>query len=239
MAELCRGWDDGAGAAVVAEEALAPAACRAWPRPCGGQPAWSDLPLLVLTGGGKATRATTAVAQALEPRGNVTLLERPLRMLTLVSAVQAALRCPPPPVRGAATCSTRPGGRSSSATSSWPCSAHELRNPLGPIRNAIQILQAAGGDRPRRPSRPRHDRAGRCGTWPGWWTTCWTSARITRGKIELRTEPVDLAARRARRRRRRAGRWSRPAARLTVTLPAGPVWVDGDPARLEQVSTTC
>ena len=57
------------------------------------QPAWSDLPLLILTSA--AHRDDVASAEILKlfgPSGNVTLLERPLRSVVLVSTVQVALR---------------------------------------------------------------------------------------------------------------------------------------------------
>ena len=60
-------------------------------------------------------------------------------------------------------------------------------------------------------------------------------SRITRGKIQLKPEAVDVAGRRA-----AAVETSRPLIdarrhELTVTLPPEPLWVDGDPARLAQV----
>src|SRR5439155_19688735 len=60
-------------------------------------------------------------------------------------------------------------------------------------------------------------------------------SRITRGKIRLQTEPVDLTAVVA-----RAVETSRPLIdarkhELTVTLPNEPVRVEGDPVRLAQV----
>src|SRR5439155_17408797 len=60
-------------------------------------------------------------------------------------------------------------------------------------------------------------------------------ARITRGQIHLRTQPVDMAEVAA-----RAVETSRPlidARRhtLEVALPDEPAWVEGDPARLAQV----
>ena len=54
-----------------------------------GQPPWSDLPMLILTRPG-ADSAT--VSGAVASLGNVTLLERPIRVPALVSAVQVALR---------------------------------------------------------------------------------------------------------------------------------------------------
>ena len=58
----------------------------------GRQPPWSDLPVIVLTGGGAANRETERLARMREPLGNVTLIERPLRTITLVSSVRAAIR---------------------------------------------------------------------------------------------------------------------------------------------------
>ena len=53
---------------------------------------WSDLPLIVTTSGGEATVGSRRRLNILGPLGNFSLLERPLRTVTLVSAVQAALR---------------------------------------------------------------------------------------------------------------------------------------------------
>ena len=53
------------------------------------QPPWSDLPLLVLTHPGADS---PAVLQAMDDLGNVTLLERPLRVAAFVSGVRSALR---------------------------------------------------------------------------------------------------------------------------------------------------
>src|SRR5215213_9046885 len=51
MGELCEKFREGAGAALVAEEALSPEDRRRLLDSLGGQPPWSDFPLVVLTGG--------------------------------------------------------------------------------------------------------------------------------------------------------------------------------------------
>ena len=86
--DLCAELDRGAGAALVAEEALRDGRCLIdW---LERQPAWSDFPILLAAA---ATRGTGLRAlRPLEPLGNVVLLERPLRSVTLVTAVQSALR---------------------------------------------------------------------------------------------------------------------------------------------------
>ena len=82
----------GAGAALIAQEALLhdTAALRRW---IAEQPPWSDFPFVLLTLRDHSGRAEphqpTQLAAAL---GNVTVLERPLHPVSLVSAVGAALR---------------------------------------------------------------------------------------------------------------------------------------------------
>jgi signal transduction histidine kinase/DNA-binding NarL/FixJ family response regulator len=56
------------------------------------QPEWSDLPVIVLTSAGASDAPGANQVRDLLPSGNVTLLERPLRIATLVSAVRMALR---------------------------------------------------------------------------------------------------------------------------------------------------
>jgi PAS domain S-box-containing protein len=53
------------------------------------QPVWSDLPVIVLTTAGAETRG---VSKALRDLGNVSLIERPVRVSTLLSVVRTAIR---------------------------------------------------------------------------------------------------------------------------------------------------
>jgi signal transduction histidine kinase/CheY-like chemotaxis protein len=89
--DLARELDAGAGAALIAEDALAAPTVHALIEVIGRQPPWSDVPLLVLTSAPEATGATIPSA-LVEDMGNVALLERPVRALTLLSAIRAALR---------------------------------------------------------------------------------------------------------------------------------------------------
>jgi len=82
----------GAGAAVVADEALPLSSVERLAKQLENQPPWSSFPLLVMTPGGAATSTSRYRLHLLEPLGNVTLLERPLRPETLASSVRAALR---------------------------------------------------------------------------------------------------------------------------------------------------
>jgi signal transduction histidine kinase len=80
-----------AGLAILAEEALSSASIEQLQKTLENQPSWSDLPLLLLTGGGNSTSASLNRLRKMRVLGNITLLERPLRSVTLVAAVQSAL----------------------------------------------------------------------------------------------------------------------------------------------------
>lgn len=83
----------GVGAVILTEEALTPGAFDVLSDVLAKQPPWSDLPIVLLTTSGDAgSRVTWDLVRRLEPSGNVSLLERPLRAVTLVSAVHVALR---------------------------------------------------------------------------------------------------------------------------------------------------
>jgi signal transduction histidine kinase/ActR/RegA family two-component response regulator len=114
--------------------------------------------------------------------------------------------------------------------------SHELRNPLAPVLNTLAVLRARGGARPadvqahelierqvRHMARLVDDLL--------------DVSRVTRGKIALQKERVDLGALAA-----RAAETCRPLFEgrrhaLAVALPDGPVLVEADPTRLEQVLT--
>jgi signal transduction histidine kinase/CheY-like chemotaxis protein len=78
----------GAGALVIAEEALL-ADSRVLLQRIADEPVWSDLPIVVLA---RAGRESAALGTLLPGFGNVTVVERPLRTLSLVSIVHSGLR---------------------------------------------------------------------------------------------------------------------------------------------------
>lgn len=83
---------EGAGCAIVAEEALPPAGLQALKLWLSEQPPWSDMPFVVLTFSGRATRESHKRADELQALGNVAFVERPGRPDTVVSSVRSALR---------------------------------------------------------------------------------------------------------------------------------------------------
>ncbi|MDB5732553.1 MAG: hybrid sensor histidine kinase/response regulator [Variovorax sp.] len=90
-AELLAGLEEGAGVAIVTEEAIVAAPDGPLGDWLARQPSWSDLPFIVLTTRHTARRTNTARA-SLRTLGNVVLLERPVNAETLASAADAAVR---------------------------------------------------------------------------------------------------------------------------------------------------
>jgi signal transduction histidine kinase len=112
--------------------------------------------------------------------------------------------------------------------------AHELRNPLAPICNSLHILRLAGGDAASQEDvvemmerQVRH--------MVRLVDDLLEVSRITRGKIELRKEPIELAAV-----VRSAVEASKPLMeaaghQLAITLPREPILLNADPVRVAQV----
>jgi len=92
MSALCAAIAGEVGAAVIAEEALDGRATAILLEVLDAQPPWSDIPLVVLTGEGELSRAIPRALEALAARANVTLIERPVRVATLVTVLRSALR---------------------------------------------------------------------------------------------------------------------------------------------------
>jgi PAS domain S-box-containing protein len=93
LAQLSARIGEDAAAVLLAEEALSAAELPQFLERLEAQPPWSDLPLLILsTPGQREDTASVEILKLFGPSGNVTLLERPLRSIVLVSTVQVALR---------------------------------------------------------------------------------------------------------------------------------------------------
>ena len=112
--------------------------------------------------------------------------------------------------------------------------AHELRNPLAPIRNAVQIMRLAG-DNPQAVERAQEIMERQLQHMVRLVDDLLDVSRITRGKIELRKERIELAAV-----VNSAVETTQPVIEesgheLTVTMPPKPIYLEGDLIRLAQV----
>jgi signal transduction histidine kinase len=120
----------GAGALLLVEEVIAGAGLRPLAEFIAAQPTWSDLPVLLLTHSGADS---LGVQRAVEQLGNVTLLERPVRAIALIAAARSAIRA-----RERQYMVRDADKRKDEFLATL---AHELRNPLAPIRTSMGVLQ--------------------------------------------------------------------------------------------------
>jgi len=114
--------------------------------------------------------------------------------------------------------------------------AHELRNPLAPIRTGLDLLKVAGDDR-ELAEETRMMMEEQVKQVLRLIDDLFEISRFTRGKLELRKTCTDVCAA-----VRNALDATRPLVAesghvVEVSLPADPVYVDGDPVRLAQVFT--
>ena len=219
----------GAGAVLIPEETLA-AAGHLLADVVDRQPTWSDLPVLLLAQHGADS---PAAVRGLDLLGNVTLLERPVRVATLVSAARTALRARARQYQTRAhLLALEEGDRRKDEF--LATLAHELRNPLAPIRNSVEILRLSPGGTTI--VQPLAEMMGRqVSHMVRLVDDLLEISRITRGKIDLRRTRVDLAevleaALETSRPAIEAGRLS-----LEVALPGERLYVDADPTRMAQV----
>ena len=88
VAQLCVRQREGAGLLIVCEEAVLAESAELI-ECVNDQPVWSDLPIMVLSRSGRESAALTEVIGFL---GNVSVVERPIRVSTLLSLVRSSLR---------------------------------------------------------------------------------------------------------------------------------------------------
>ena len=110
--------------------------------------------------------------------------------------------------------------------------AHELRNPLAPIRNALHLMGHAGASDVEAERSMAERQVAHLSHLVD---DLLDVARINRGKIELRSRPVELSA--VVRQAATSARASFEARGLAfdVRIPDGPIPMQADPTRLEQI----
>jgi signal transduction histidine kinase/CheY-like chemotaxis protein len=203
----------------------------------GEQPPWSDLPILLITRPGADS---AYAAHAVRVLSNVTLLERPLQVATLVSAVRTALRARERQYQIRAHLAERAEALESMKEADrrkdefLATLGHELRNPLSPLLTSLYLLKRSGGAK-RIVGQTVSVMERQVHFLVRLVDDLLEISRITRGVIDVTMKPLDLAAI-----VNAAIESSRPFVEssrheLIVTGPGKSLIVEGDSVRLTQV----
>jgi PAS domain S-box-containing protein len=113
--------------------------------------------------------------------------------------------------------------------------AHELRNPLAPLRNGVELIKRLGPVKPERAPEIVAMMERQLSHMVRLVDDLMDVSRVSRGKVELRRERVTLAAVLAATLETCKPLVDRAGHAVEVRLPAETVWIDGDPTRLAQV----
>lgn len=148
--EVCDDLKNGAGVVLVAEEAIFPVGLDAFREALASQPPWSDIPIVALTRGGELTANSHNILTSLEHLRNVTLIDRPVRLVTLVSVLRGALNArrrqyEMRDLLEKYKAATEAAEAANQAKSSFLANmSHEIRTPLNAIMGFSDLLYEAG-----------------------------------------------------------------------------------------------
>jgi two-component system, sensor histidine kinase len=177
----------------VVAEGRAQLVCEALAR----QPSWSDIPVVFLS---KVGDETAGMSQLVERMTNVTLLDRPASTRTLLSTIQAALRSRAKQYQmrdqwvalQTAERALRESDRRKDEFLAML--AHELRNPLAPIRTGVDMLPRLIASADPRTLQTVSIVSRQAQQLTRLVDDLLDVSRVTHGRIEIQRGPVDLTA---------------------------------------------
>lgn len=220
-------FEQGVGAVVIAGEYLTESVLSNLQALIDAQAAWSDLPIIIVVG-----TEPVIDEERLARLGNVSLLQRPVSVDTLRSTVRAALRGRRRQYQIRDLLQQRDDA-DKRKDEFLAMLAHELRNPLAPLRTGLQLLKL--DPPPELVARTKATMERQITNLTRLIDDLLDVSRITRGKIVLRKNSVDV-----RQSISEGVSAAQPLAtskslELHVEVPGEPVILAADPVRLEQI----
>lgn len=219
---LCQKLAEGGGAALLAEELLTEPVLLQLKQVLSQQPAWSDFPILVFSATKQSDATRAATANAL---GNVTFLDRPVRIRTMVGALHSALRSRKRQYEGRRAIKSR--------DDFLAMLGHELRNPLGAITFATLALTRKNAIDPRPAELGVLERQAR--HLARLVDELLDVARVTHGKVTLERHELNLVEVAKGAFESFEHRAREQELSFSLDVPDAPLFVVGDRQRLEQV----
>ena len=229
--EVCSELKEGAGALLLTEEALLPDVTPKLGQALDCQPPWSDVPIIILAGEPSFDRPGRTFGD-LGRRTNVTLIDRPVRIKSLVSAAQSALHARERQYQIRDLMETLED-RIKERDRFLAILGHELRNPLGAILLAAQMKDDDG--------RLDGDHADLIERQSKHLTRIVNDlldlSRLVSGKIVLKRQIIDLNDAVRQSMETLAAFASRQKVTVEVKRSDVPLPVDVDPVRADQIIT--
>jgi signal transduction histidine kinase/ActR/RegA family two-component response regulator len=230
----CESWEafraelqEGVGAVVIAGEYLSESVLANLEAIIDAQPPWSDLPVIIVAG-----TELAGDQDRFRRLGNVSPVQRPVSVDTLRSTVRAALRGRGRQyeIRDLLRQRDEADKRKDEFLAML---AHELRNPLAPLRTGLELLKLEPS--PELVERTKATMERQITNLTRLVDDLLDVSRVTRGKVALKKISLD-----ARQPVSEAVSIARPLAiskglTLDVRLPDQPVMVHADPVRVEQI----
>jgi two-component system, sensor histidine kinase len=239
LVQVCHEAQRGAAALVIAEEAIL-ADRRILSELLSHQPAWSDIPIILLVSSTTMNPNGKLTGEKLSSDGNITLLERPLHINTFLSTIRVALRSRERQYQVRDLLQQREADLRQreqdlrARDEFLAMLAHELRNPLAPIRNALQVLKLVGPN-DKRTERPREIIERQITHMVRIIDDLMDVSRVERGKVQLCYEPVELSHAVSRAVESCRASIQARGHELHLSLDTEPIWIDADPTRFEQM----
>ena len=230
LVELARVPAEEIACIVLVEEAMVEPELSGLQQAIQLQPTWSDLPIILIAGA--STSLGRLVDTVFPVAGNITVLQRPLHPVSLVSAVNVALRARDRQyqVRDLLALREQAVKRRDEFLAML---AHELRNPLAPIRNAAYLMRGMQVADPNfERCRAMIDKQARHITRLV--DDLLDVTRLELGKVDLRKQPVELNECIAAAVEACVPLTTAHRHTVHLELTNDAVWVHADPTRLEQ-----
>jgi signal transduction histidine kinase/ActR/RegA family two-component response regulator len=231
LGELCLRPLVDLGCAVLVEEALVHPDIDHFLDTLAAQPTWSDLPLVLIASQGAALGAL--VERVFPESGNVAVLERPMNPVSLISAVRVGLRARQRQLEVRDLLEQRAAALRQ-RDEFLAMLAHELRNPLAPMRNAVYVMKRLDINDPHfLKTRGLIER--QVTHMSRLVDDLLDVSRLELGKVQLRMQEVDLNNAVAAAAESCLALTTARGHVMQVRLAAEPLHIRADPVRIEQV----
>ena len=231
LAELCARPIEEIACAVLVEEALVHPDIDNFLEALARQPAWSDLPLVLIASQGAALG--TLVERVFPDSGKVAVLERPMNPVSLVSAVRVGVRARQRQFEVRALLEERAAALRQ-RDEFLAMLAHELRNPLAPMRNAVYVMKRLEVDNAIfTKTRDLLDR--QVTHMSRLVDDLLDVSRLEVGKVQLQMQPLDLNSAAAAAAESTLALTTARRHNMQLRLASEPLYIYADPVRIEQV----